>query len=239
LIELNINIDHVATVRNARGEVEPDPFNAALLSINNGADGIVCHLREDRRHIKDNDVIKLRELDTRLDLEMATSEDIVKLALEVKPDLVTIVPEKREELTTEGGLNTSFKLNELKILTERFHDKGIIVSLFIEPNIININDTLEIKADMVEFHTGHYANETHNKDYHLDLIKKSVDYAKKNNLRVAAGHGLDYNNTSEIAKIKGIDELSIGHSVISKSIFVGIPTAVKQMKDIIIDAVKN
>lgn len=236
MIELNINIDHVATVRNARGGVEPDPFLAAEISIKNGADGIVCHLREDRRHIKDNDVIKLRELNTRLDLEMATSSDIVDLALRIKPDLVTIVPEKREELTTEGGLNTKFKLNELKELTKRFHDKDIIVSLFIEPNIDNINDSLEIDADMVEFHTGHYANDINNKEHHISIIKKAVDYAKSNDLRIAAGHGLDYRNTKDISKIDGIDELSIGHSVISHSIYVGLAQAVREMKDIIINA---
>ncbi len=240
MIELNVNIDHVATVRNARGGVEPNPFAIAKLSIDNGAEGIVCHLREDRRHIKDADVFKLSELDTRLDLEMAVSPDVVELALKVKPELVTIVPEKREELTTEGGLNTQYKQNELKELIKRFHDRGIIVSLFIEPSIDTINDSLEMNADMVEFHTGHYANEyLINKDYHLNLIKYAVQYAKSNNLRIAAGHGLDYINTTEIAKIKGIDELSIGHSIISKSIYIGIEKAVRDMKEIIKNAQSN
>ena len=240
MIELNVNIDHVATVRNARGGFEPSPFHIAKMAIENGAEGIVCHLREDRRHIKDDDVFKLRELDTRLDLEMATAPDVVELAFRVKPDLVTIVPEKREELTTEGGLNTKYKQYELSELIKRFRDNGIIVSLFIEPNIDNINDSLELKADMVEFHTGHYANEySTQKERHLKLISQAVDYAKENNLRIAAGHGLDYNNTFEIAKLNGIDELSIGHSIISKSIYVGIEKAVRDMKEIIRNAQSN
>ncbi len=237
LTELNINIDHIATIRNARGGVEPDPILGALECIQAGADGIVCHLREDRRHIKDNDVIRLRELNTRLDLEMATSKDVIDLAFKVKPDLVTIVPEKREELTTEGGLNTQFKQNELKELTKRFKDLGIIVSLFIEPEKEKINDTLEIGADMVEFHTGHYSNDyPNNLGSHLSKIKEAILYAKINNLRIAAGHGLNYQNTESIASIKGIDELSIGHSIISRAVFVGLHNAVKEMKEIIKNA---
>ena len=239
MIDLNINIDHIATLRNARGGFEPDPILGAIESINAGADGIVCHLREDRRHIRDEDVIKLRELDTRLDLEMAVSNDIIELAFKVKPELVTIVPEKREELTTEGGLLIAPRKEFLKDLKNKFHDKDILVSLFVEPDIDIIDQCLDIGIEMLEFHTGHYANEyPKNLEVNLAQIKKAIDYAKSNGLRVCAGHGLNYTNTTEIAAIKGIDELSIGHSIISKSIFVGISSAVKEMKGIIENAQK-
>lgn len=239
MIELNVNIDHIATVRNARGGNQPDPFYGAMECIKAGADGIVCHLREDRRHIRDNDVIKLRELHTRLDLEMATSDDVVDLAFKVKPDLVTIVPEKREELTTEGGLNTNYTRQELTELTKKFRDLGITVSLFIEPEVDKINDTLEIGADMVEFHTGHYANDfPNNVTSHLAKLNEAVRYAKLNKLRVAAGHGLNYENTELVASINDIDELSIGHSIISKAVFVGLFNAVSEMKEIIKNANK-
>lgn len=239
MIDLNINIDHIATLRNARGGFEPDPILGTIECLSAGADGIVCHLREDRRHIKDNDVFKLRELDTRLDLEMAVSDDIIALAFKVKPELVTIVPEKREELTTEGGLLITPRKEFLKDLTARFHDKDILVSLFIEPDINIIDECLEIGIEMVEFHTGHYANEyPNNLNANLAKIKKAIDYAKSNEMRVCAGHGLNYENTTEIASLSGIDELSIGHSIISKSIFTGISSAVKEMKGIIKNAQK-
>jgi len=234
-MELNINIDHVATVRQARGGSFPNPTEVALLSERAGADGIVCHLREDRRHIQDSDVYELREkISTRLDLEMACVEEIIKIALDVKPELVTIVPEKREELTTEGGLLISLTNKELINLCDRMHAQNIIVSFFIEPNIKDIELSKEIGADMVELHTGNYANLFGAATLvEAEKIKKAADYAKSIGLKVAAGHGLNYNNTHTIAKISSIDELSIGHSIMGYSMSFGIENAVKDMKTII------
>lgn len=236
MIELNINIDHVATIRNARGGKEPDPVIAAIEAEKAGAHGIVCHLREDRRHIIDNDVIRLKDaISGRLDLEMAIADDIINLAKKVRPELITLVPEKREELTTEGGLNVFDLKDKLKVLISEMHDKEIMVSLFVEPekNIIELSK--ELGADLIEIHTGKYANEYKTNKFNelVKEIKDSAIFAKNLGLRVAAGHGLNYENTAPIAQIKEIDELSIGHSVISRSIFTGINQATKDMLDII------
>ncbi|MCX6155730.1 MAG: pyridoxine 5'-phosphate synthase [Candidatus Kapabacteria bacterium] len=236
MITLNVNIDHVATIRNARGGIEPEPVHAALQAELAGAQGIVCHLREDRRHIKDRDVILLKQLvQTKLDLEMANTDEIVNIALAIRPNLVTIVPEKRMELTTEGGLNIEAKVYDYKLLCNKMHDKGIEVSFFIEPAFNQIQASLEAGADMVELHTGLYANSLNfiEKNFELERIRQAVIAANKLGLKVAAGHGLNYINTKDIICIKGINEVSIGHSIIARSIYVGIDQAVREMIELI------
>lgn len=236
MISLNINIDHFATLRNARGGSEPDPITGALMAEIAGASGIVAHLREDRRHIKDKDVYLLRQLvQTKLDLEMAANDEIINIALEIKPELVTIVPEKREELTTEGGLNLLQDINKHKNLVERMHQKDIIVSYFIEPKQEQIDAVIECGAEMIELHTGTYANMKKESDLLKEFykIKAACEYAHSKGLIIAAGHGLNYENTKLIATIKEIHELSIGHSVIARAMYVGITQAVKEMKGLI------
>lgn len=235
-MKLTVNIDHIATLRNARGELEPDPVHAALISEKAGADGIVCHLREDRRHIKDEDVYKLRKsISTKLDLEMAAVPSIVKIACKVKPDLATLVPERRKELTTEGGLNLSKQKNVLKKTIESLHEKDILVSLFIEPLKSNVELAKELNADMIEIHTGKYAEAKSKKDKlsQLHAIRETAKYAKEIGLGVNAGHGLDYVNIFPITRIKEIDEVSIGYSIIVRAVYVGLENAVKEMKNII------
>ena len=236
MVELNVNIDHVATLREARKGVEPEPVTAALIAELSGASGVVCHLREDRRHINDRDLKLIREVVTsKLDMEMAAVEEIIKIALDVKPDMVTIVPEKREELTTEGGLNVADFSEKYKSLVDRMHEKDISVSFFIEPEERQIESVFTIGGDMVEFHTGTYSNKKNEKEQkrEFDKIKKNVLFAKRNNLRVAAGHGLNYLNVKPIAQIPGISELSIGHSIMARAIFVGLEKAIKEMIEII------
>ncbi|MFC2130172.1 pyridoxine 5'-phosphate synthase [Bacteroidota bacterium] len=236
MITLNVNIDHVATVRNARGGSEPEPVTAALKAELAGASGIVCHLREDRRHVNDQDLKLLRESVTvKLDLEMAANEEIIKIALKTLPDMVTIVPEKRQELTTEGGLDVAGNIQKHTELVRRMHEKNIFVSFFVEPDEKQIEAVLKTGGDMVELHTGVYANAIDEKAVNTELkrIINAVEYAHKNNLKIAAGHGLNYFNTKPIAQMPQIDELSIGHSIISRSIYVGIETAVKEMIEII------
>lgn len=233
---LNVNIDHVATLRNARGGNEPDVIEAALIAEKSGAKGIVCHLREDRRHIKDADVYKLREnISTRLDLEMAMREEIIKIALDLMPDLVTIVPEGRQELTTEGGLDVFPLQHDLNTLCKKMHDKGIEVSLFIEPDKTQVELAKNVGSDMVELHTGTYANltEESRKNGELIRINEATLFAKSIGLKVAAGHGLTLANTPQIAQIREIDELSIGHSIISNSIKYGLAETVKKFLQII------
>ena len=231
-MRLAINIDHVATIRNARGGREPDPVSAANLCELAGAAGIVCHLREDRRHIKDRDLHLLREtIKTKLDLEMGASEEIIKIALETKPDLVTLVPERRQELTTEGGLDIIGQKERLRDVIAAFHAGKIPVSLFLDPKPKNIEAAREIKSDVVEIHTGEYANARSENEIHERLveIRQAALLAKSLGLGVNAGHGLDYINTAAVAAIEAIDEVSIGHSVITRALFVGIDHAVKQM----------
>jgi pyridoxine 5-phosphate synthase len=236
LIDLNINIDHVATIRNARGVSEPDPIKAAIEAENAGATGIVCHLREDRRHIKDQDVRNLKQaVRGQFDLEMALSEDIINLALGVRPDLITLVPEKREELTTEGGLNVIKYKSEIAEVIKRMHDNGIKVSLFVEPEKNAIEISKEINSDLIEIHTGKYANHYQEEiaSQLVTEIAEAAEFANSLGLKVAAGHGLNYKNTNSIAALPYINELSIGHSVISNSIFWGIGDATKKMLEII------
>lgn len=233
---LNVNIDHVATLRNARGGTEPDVLEAALICEAAGAKGIVCHLREDRRHIKDADVYSLKNnISSLLNFEMAMYDDIISLALDVIPHVVTIVPEGRQELTTEGGLNVLAVQHELITLSKKMHDKGIKVSLFIEPDKTAVEIAKSVGADMVELHTGNYANiiEPSRKNGELIRINEATLYAKSIGLRVAAGHGLTLDNTVDVAKIRSIDELSIGHSIISNSLKYGLETTVKKFISII------
>jgi pyridoxine 5-phosphate synthase len=236
-MNLNVNIDHIATLRNARGVSEPEPIAIALMAELAGATGIVCHLREDRRHIKDQDVYLLRKLiKTKLDLEMAATEELINIALDVKPELVTIVPEKRMELTTEGGLNIAADIPRFTSLCDIMHSSGIEVSFFVEPEIGQIQASHKCGADMVELHTGVYANLCEHKQLQeLFKIEEAANFADGLGMKVAAGHGLNYFNTKPVAKISTIHELSIGHSIISRSVFYGIDEAVRTMLHIMND----
>ncbi|MCH7517750.1 MAG: pyridoxine 5'-phosphate synthase [Candidatus Dadabacteria bacterium] len=230
--KLNVNVDHVATVREARGTNEPDPVLAAFIAELAGAHGIVVHLREDRRHIQDRDLHILRQtVKTKLNMEMAATNEMVRIASQTKPDMVTLVPEKREELTTEGGLDVIGNIKTVSKAVKRLRDAGIFVSLFIDPNSKQIKASKEIGADMVELHTGLYANSNSEsrRDKELRKIEESVGIALDQELRVAAGHGLDYTNVEPIAWIEEIEELNIGHSIISRSVIVGIEQAVSEM----------
>ena len=227
-----LNIDHIATIRNARGEQEPDPITFALMAELYGVDGIVVHLREDRRHINERDVRLLRELiQTKLDLEMAAVDEIIEIAVDVQPDLVTLVPEHRQELTTEGGLNVIDNLELIKSTINRFHKANIPVSLFIEPDLNQIDVSAEIETDYIEIHTGTYANAVEEEDLfdELEKIRQAAKHAKKLGLGVNAGHGLNYQNLKEFMVIEEIDEVSIGHAVISRAVFVGLEQAIKEM----------
>ncbi len=227
-----LNIDHIATLRNARGERQPDPVAAALMAEQSGVDGIVVHLREDRRHINDRDLRLLRELiTTKLDLEMAAHDEIIRIACEVKPELATIVPEKRQELTTEGGLNVLDNLEHLAESIQRLHDGDIKVSLFVEPDLKVIDASREIGADIIELHTGEFANAASEEQLaeELEKIVLAAKHAKKIGLGVNAGHGLNYQNIKLVRDIYEIDEVSIGHSVIARAVMTGLPAAVQEM----------
>lgn len=231
MTSLNINIDHVATVRQARGGNDPDPVAAATVCELAGAEGIVCHLREDRRHAQDRDVRLLKEtVKTKFDLEMAANPEIIGIALDIRPDLITVVPEKREELTTEGGLNVAAEIERFKRLSGDFHDRDIEVSYFIEPVFEQIDAVAEAGGDMVELHTGTYAELKGNAVVEeLQKIIDAAQYAHQAGLKIAAGHGLNYFNTRPVAMIPYIGELSIGHSVISRALFSGLDNAVRDM----------
>jgi len=236
MIKLGVNIDHVATLRQARRGRTPDPVEAAVIAEMAGCDSIVCHLREDRRHIQERDLYLLRKIvKTKLNLEMALSEDIVKIAIDVKPDQVTLVPERREELTTEGGLDVIQNMEKIKENVKIFHKNGIKVSLFIEPEEKQIEASKETGAEFIEIHTGKYAEAKTEEEIYgeLNRIVKATEYAISIGLRVNAGHGLDYKNVGNICKIKGIEELNIGYSIIGRAVFVGLYQAVKEMKEII------
>jgi len=231
-MRLAINIDHVATLRNARGGKEPDPVEASRVCEAAGALGIVCHLREDRRHIRDQDVRALRKtLKTRLDLEMAATDEIIAIAIDVLPDFVTLVPERRQELTTEDGLDVRADKRRLEDVVRMFHQHNIAVSLFVNPVDVQIEASKEIGADMIEIHTGEYA-EAHTKreqQEQLRRIQRAAKLAKSLGLGVNAGHGLNYANVSPIASIREIDELSIGHAIITRALMVGLDRAVRDM----------
>lgn len=232
---LGVNIDHVATVRQARRGAEPDPVAAAALAILGGADGITAHLREDRRHVNDRDIRMLREtVHCEFNLEMAATAEMVKIALQTKPELSTLVPEKRQELTTEGGLDVAANRKSLKQAIARLQGGGIRVSLFINPDQNAIDIAKELGADMVEVHTGRYAD-TRGKVQQRELrrVIDSVLYAERIGLTVNAGHGLNYQNVKPIAAIPGLRGLYIGHSIISRALMVGLERSVRDMKALI------
>ena len=238
---LNINVDHVATLRQARRGVNPCPLKYADCAEKAGVDGITVHLREDRRHIQDDDVLKLRQrIKTRLNLEMAVTQEMLAFALLVQPDIVTLVPESREELTTEGGLDVvalSQKSQQLDDTVAQLKQAQIIVSLFVDPNLEQVQVSSQIQADMIELHTGTYAN-AHDVDIqqHLDTLKNAAISAEQSGLKVSAGHGLNYQNTQKICQIPHLQELNIGHSIVSYSLFAGVSDAVKEMQELIADA---
>lgn len=231
--KLGVNVDHVATVRQARGGDTPDPVEAAVLAELAGCDGITIHLREDRRHIQDRDLAILkRTTKTRLNLEMAATQDMAKIALDIKPNTVTLVPERREELTTEGGLEVAMNIDYLKKITNLLRDAEIKVSLFVNPDIEQIKASHRIGANAVELHTGKYA-EAKTRAEAEDEYGKIVNAAKvahKLKLEVIAGHGLDYMNVRAIVEIPEIVEVNIGHSIVSRAVLVGMERAVREMK---------
>jgi pyridoxine 5-phosphate synthase len=231
-MRLAVNIDHIATLREARGESEPDPVTGAQICELAGAEGIVCHLREDRRHIHDRDVRLLRQtVKTKLDLEMAATDEIIRIALRVLPDLVTLVPERRQELTTEGGLNVRKNEKRLRGVIDRFHRRGIPVSLFVDPIHEQADAAMKVGADFIEIHTGEYANARNEQqvEQQLKRIEEMATYARSLGLRVNAGHGLNYVNIRPVAAIDAIEEVSIGHAIISRAVFVGLDAAVREM----------
>jgi len=233
---LSVNIDHVATVRQARLAAEPDPVTAAALAELAGCHGIIVHLREDRRHIQDRDVEILRKtVKTKLNLEMAAIPEIVRFALNIRPDMATLVPEKRRELTTEGGLNVAGQIKSLRATIASLQKKSIIVSLFVDPDTRQISASRECGADYVEIHTGIYSNAQTDfkKQRDLENIIHSASFAAELGLGVNAGHGLDYYNIHPLVRVPEIDEFSIGHSIVARAVLVGIELAVREMVDIV------
>lgn len=229
---LSVNVDHVATLREARKTNEPDPIAAAILVELAGADGITIHLREDRRHIHDRDLRLMRQIiKTRLNLEMAATEEMIQIALDVKPDKVTLVPEKREEITTEGGLDVKKNQNQLKKTIQIFHDQKIPVSLFIDPEPDQVRRSNIVGSDAIEINTGRYSETKENFEIEQEFnkIQNAVDNAVKLGLVVNAGHGLTYKNVTKIASIKAIEEFNIGHNIIARAVMVGLDRAVKEM----------
>lgn len=232
---LGVNIDHIATLRNARGVNYPDPVHAAAVAEQAGADGITIHLREDRRHITDRDVALLAEtIQTRMNLEMAMTNEMIAIAKKTKPTYVCLVPEKREELTTEGGLEIAGQLERVKDVVAELSESGILVSLFIDANPQQIEAAHESGAPYIELHTGHYAESLGNERLEsLRLIQTGAHYAKQLGLTVNAGHGLHYHNTQDIARIPELYELNIGHAIMARSMFSGLAAAVSDMKTLI------
>ncbi|MFV0436389.1 MAG: pyridoxine 5'-phosphate synthase [Desulfopila sp.] len=233
---LAINVDHVATIRQARGTTEPDPVTAAAICELAGAAGIVAHLREDRRHMQDRDIRLLRQtIKTRLNLEMGATKEMIGIALDLQPDMVTLVPEKRQELTTEGGLDVLAQKKKIASAIDKFAKNTIPVSLFIDPDPAQIEISKELGATYVEIHTGRYADAENDgvREKEFELIAQSAEHAFQLGLKVNAGHGLDYRNTARVAALDTIEELSIGHAVISRSVYIGIEQAVREMLDII------
>ncbi|MEL7310651.1 MAG: pyridoxine 5'-phosphate synthase [Pseudomonadota bacterium] len=237
-IDLGVNVDHVATLRQARGERYPDPLAAALLVEQHGADSITIHLREDRRHIQDHDARRICEsAQTRVNLEMALAEEMVAIALQLKPQDVCIVPERREEVTTEGGLDVAGQLARVKSAVERLDLEGIRTSLFIDPDRRQIDAAVDSGAPVIELHTGAYAQADGAEAQALrDVIAAEADYALSRGLKVHAGHGLTIHNVTPIASIASITELNIGHSLVADAVFVGLPEAVRRMKALMIEA---
>ncbi|MAB52643.1 MULTISPECIES: pyridoxine 5'-phosphate synthase [unclassified Marinobacter] len=233
---LGVNIDHVATLRQARGTRYPDPVQAAILAEEAGADGITIHPREDRRHIQDRDVLLLKEiLTTKMNLEMAVTDAMLAFAEQVRPECVCLVPEKREELTTEGGLDVDGQEARVAKACDRLAKVGAEVSLFIDPDVTQIDAAVRCGAPVVELHTGEYAEATDPQivEAAFNTLQDAVTYARKKGLVVNAGHGLHYHNTERVASIAGINELNIGHAIIARAVFTGLKEAVKDMKAIL------
>ncbi|MFO7528527.1 MAG: pyridoxine 5'-phosphate synthase [Marinobacter sp.] len=233
---LGVNIDHVATLRQARGTRYPDPVQAAILAEEAGADGITIHPREDRRHIQDRDVLLLREvLQTKMNLEMAVTDAMLAFAEQVRPECVCLVPEKREELTTEGGLDVDGQETRVANACERLGRIGAEVSLFIDPDPVQIDAAVRCGAPVVELHTGEYAEAktVAEEDKAFQVIANAVAYARKKGLIVNAGHGLHYHNTERVAAIPGVNELNIGHAIIARAVFTGLKEAVADMRAIV------
>lgn len=236
MARLGVNIDHVATIRQARGGEEPDPVAAAAIAELAGADGITIHLREDRRHIQDRDLKILRQtVRTRLNLEMAVTQEMIGIALSVKPECCTLVPEKRQELTTEGGLDVRVAIEQITDAVEKLQQGGITVSLFIDPDPDQVKAASKCGADFIEIHTGRYAcsSDWKSEDQELTRIENSIKLAQKLGLGVNAGHGLNYSNIKRIAAIGGIEEFNIGHSIISRAVMIGLDRAVRDMAALI------
>lgn len=234
--KLGVNIDHVATLRQARKGQAPDPVIAAAIVEAAGADSIVVHLREDRRHINDRDVVLLRKCArTRLNLEMSAAGQIVDIACKIRPDQATLVPEKRQELTTEGGLDVISGFEKIKRVVKRLRASSIEVSLFIDPDKKQIAQAAKAGARIIEIHTGKYADakDKESRDRYFREIKSAVIYGRQKGLSVNAGHGLDYSNVSRIAAIKGIEELNIGYSIVCRAVLVGLERAVREMRSLI------
>ena len=236
-VKLGVNIDHVATVRNARGEIYPSPLRAALIAQKYGADSITIHLREDRRHIKDKDFLENnKKLKIPLNLELAPTKEMLKISLKHKPNYICIVPEKRSEITTEGGLNLKKNKKLIRDFLKKFREKKIRTSLFIEPNISDIKVAKEINANCVEIHTGKFCNLLNKKkstSNEFNRLKKAVNYANVIGLDVHAGHGITFESAKILSKIKGIKEYNIGHFLIGESIFLGLKKTIKKFKNII------
>jgi pyridoxine 5-phosphate synthase len=233
MIRLGVNIDHVATVRQARRAVEPDPVAAAVLALLGGADGITVHLREDRRHIQDRDVRLLRQVvASRLNLEMATADEIVAIACEVKPDEATLVPEKRQELTTEGGLDVVANGAAVARAVGRLKSAGIEVSLFLDPDPRQIETAKLLGVHAVEIHTGRYADAQGSaaRARELEALREAAAFARELGLHVHMGHGLNYCNVQAVARVPGVEELNIGHSIVARAVLVGLERAVREMK---------
>jgi len=239
MIRLGVNIDHVATLRQARRAREPDPVAAAVLALLGGADGITVHLREDRRHIQDRDVRLLRQTVTnRFNLELSLAEQIVTIAAEVKPDEATLVPERREELTTEGGLDVVANQQAVAKAMDQLRPAGIEVALFVDPDQRQIEMAKLLGAQAVEIQTARFsqAKTPTERTAELQLLRESADFARQHGLHVHLGHGLDYANVGEVVKLPGVEELNIGFSIIARSVFVGLERAVREMKEAIWNA---
>jgi len=239
MIELGVNIDHVATLRNARGTFYPDPLQAALMAEEAGADCITLHMREDRRHIKDQDVERIRpRLITRMNLEAAVTTEMIDFACRIKPQDVCLVPEKREEVTTEGGLDVVQYFTQVQQAVQQLHGEGIRVSLFIDADAAQIQAAAESGAEVIEIHTGRYAELVDERAQEIELlrIREGVMVGKRHGLKVNAGHGLHYTNVQKIAAIQDISELNIGHAIVAQAVFVGWQKAVSEMKAIMVQA---
>jgi len=238
-ILLGVNIDHVATLRQARGTRYPDPIQAAIEAEQAGADGITLHLREDRRHIQERDVAMLSDiLQTKMNLEMAVTDEMLAMADKYRPADCCLVPERREELTTEGGLDVAGQLTRMKDACQRLAAADVMVSLFIDPDLAQIEAAIECGAPVVELHTGRFADAetSHESAHELQTIVTAVEHAKNLGLKVNAGHGLNYHNVNAIAEIPDIVELNIGHAIVARSVFTGFQSAVRDMKQLMLEA---